>query len=244
MASLTGCTVGNSPSGNEISTPSPSLNNRSQETGAFESYLTQKIIEATRDFYPNADPETAKYDLIDTGDLNHDGMLDFIVRHDNLAYCGSAGCLVEVFVTRVPGSDYTVALSLTGGIRPQIRQQESSGLTEITVHQYTVGIYPVQSAYSWQSEGFSIEQYEFCGPALPSDCTPTIIEPVRTEEADKFSISSYVEHRAAPEDGAALIEPGEEARYAERVVIGTVGDGEWLLVHYWKGMAAFVPGQP
>lgn len=80
-----------------------------QQQGAFEDYLRAELLESNREFFPHFEPADLNYEILRSDDLNGDGLTDYFVNNKTLAFCGSGGCALDVYVTTAPGGVFLEA---------------------------------------------------------------------------------------------------------------------------------------
>ncbi|MBW4716750.1 toll/interleukin-1 receptor domain-containing protein [Saccharothrix obliqua] len=190
----------------------------------------RSVPEVTRPF---------ELDVVRVDDLDNDGLMDFFVVNRTPEFCGSGGCLLEVFLTTAPGR-YAPVLQQLGGSDPRVRPAANGAKEIITVDNF-VSREPLYSVHALRGQAFALDHYEFCDGVIFEMCQPTVISPVSAP--GRVAGGTAFRERPDPSGREVTVGAGQtvDGGSWDPTVIGAVEGVEWYLAEIWKGYCGFVP---
>lgn len=213
----------------------------------FRAYLDQVLGNAARQY--GTKDSLAEYKILYTGDLNQDGLDDFIIYNSTVGFCGSGGCSAEVYLGKLNGGFseldapdlFGAGLVLVSGHHGQwkdiVKVETGEGGS---FSNYTRLVFdPKKSMYV-------AVRSEFCGGLDFNVCdSPVVLCEI---DGSGLEVVSGASVYMAPVDKVSSIAGslGERAlRPAPSPdefgwISAATPDGEWLLVHYKFSGARFV----
>lgn len=209
---------------------------------AFETFLRGELTSKTQNGVPDLAKAGVHYEILRGDDLNHDGLLDYVVYDNSPASCGSGGCSLLVYLTTEPGR-YVQALELLGGSSPRLRNRQGES-DEIVMTDFYASREPLYTVYELAGDTYKMSHFEFCDGTAFESCDPAVFEPTGGPSNPSVVPGAKIYERPSSRSRPATIGAGD-SQTAESgwppTVIGEGPDGSWFLVQIWKGSVGFVP---
>jgi hypothetical protein len=201
------------------------------------------------------------YKIAFQGDLNSDGIVDFVVAAKDNCSHHTGACFDDVFVGRIDGSFYRVDIVSIETTSNSVSVQASHTkwldlvmqVSNVDAYEANRSTYPYYEVLSYNGTEYATSRLLFCGLSILEECgTPVVFCPLDTDYPSNRSFSDYYKTEGAPfpeysapfgETNSLIGGQNERpSKAGDDAIIRSAyisRDRKWIMLVYWGSASRF-----